>query len=105
MTIEINTINRRWRRKLGEFQISDFKIVSAIEGEYGNHHRITRTFDSELWINPLMSMYWSFDLKAVMKKNLYYALIKNTNSLGELNSILFDFRRDLKIRKKKQLPI
>jgi hypothetical protein len=89
----------------GSESIVSNSIVSAIEGEYGNHHRITRTFDSELWINPLMSMFWSFDLKAVMKKNLYYHLIKNTNSVGELNSILYDFRRDLTIRKKKQLPI
>ena len=89
----------------GSESIVSNSIVSAIEGEYGNYHTISRTFDSELWINPLMSMFWSFDLKAVMKKNLYYHLIKNTNSVGELNDILFDFRRDLKIRKKKQLPI
>jgi hypothetical protein len=101
----LNAVKYSNEQMKGSESIVSNSIVSAIEGEYGNHHRITRTFDSELWINPLMSMYWSFDLKAVMKKNLYYPLIKNTNSVGEINSILFEFRRDLKIRKKKQLPI
>jgi hypothetical protein len=80
-------------------------IMSAIEGEYGNHHSISRTSDSQLWINPLMSMFWCFDLKALMKKNLYYQLIKNTNSLSELNDVLFEFRKTIEIRPKKQLPI
>jgi hypothetical protein len=80
-------------------------IVSAIEGEYGDFHTNKRTFGSELWINPLMSMFWCFDLKAVMKQNLYYHLIKNTNSLAELNAILFEFRKTVSIRPKKRLPI
>ncbi len=81
-------------------------IVSAIEGEYGNHQTISRTKGSDLWINPLMSMFWCFDLKAVMKRNLYYHLVKNTQSIGELNNILSKFRGELAhIRPKKQLPI
>jgi hypothetical protein len=81
-------------------------IISAIEGEYGNHQTISRTKGSELWINPLMSMFWCFDLKAVMKKNLYYHLVKNTQSIGELNNILSKFRGELaQIRPKMQLPI
>jgi hypothetical protein len=40
-------------------------IASAIEGEYGDIHRTTRTAGSRLWINPLMSLYWGFDLTEV----------------------------------------
>jgi hypothetical protein len=90
----------------GSESIVSNSIKSAIEGEYGNHQTIKRTESSELWINPLMSMYWCFNLKEVMKKNLYHHLIKDTNSIGELNNILSKFRTSLeKIREKKQIPI
>lgn len=70
-------------------------ITSAIEGEFGNHHKTSRTAGSELWINPLMSIYWCFDLRSVIKKNKYYELIKDSNSMGELNTALSGYRRSL----------
>ncbi len=90
----------------GSQSIVSNSIKSAIEGEYGDYHTVKRTGDSNLWINPLMSMYWCFDLKAVMKKNLYYHFIKDTNSVGEFNNILSDFRNSLdNVRQKRQIPI
>jgi hypothetical protein len=90
----------------GSESIVSNSIKSAIEGEYGNHQTIQRTKSSELWINPLMSMYWCFNLKTVMKKSLYYHLIKDTYSIAELNAILSKFRNSLeKIREKRQIPI
>lgn len=81
-------------------------IVSALEGNYGNFHNTNRTNGSELWINPLMTIYWSFDLRKLMKKNKYYDLIKNTNTIGEFNGQLSKYRNDLdKLRNKKQIPI
>lgn len=81
-------------------------IASALEGQYGDYHATARTVGSELWINPLMTIYWSFDLRKVMKRVTYYALIKNTNTLSELNGILSKYRWELKeIREKRQIPI
>jgi hypothetical protein len=43
-------------------------VASAVEGRFGNyHHPATnaRTAGSKLFINPLMSMYWCFDLEHV----------------------------------------
>ncbi len=82
-------------------------IVSAVEGNYGNHHTTNRTTDSELWINPLMTIYWCFDLRAIIKKNKYYEFIKDTNTMGELNSALANYRRGLNdnYRKNKSMPI
>jgi hypothetical protein len=37
-------------------------ILSALECQFGNHHRTRRTTGSELFINPLMSVYWCFRL-------------------------------------------
>lgn len=81
-------------------------IVSALEGGYGNFHKTARTRESDLWINPLMTIYWCFDLRAVIQKNKYFNLVRNTNSIGELNTILSKYRDGLtEIRPSRQLPI
>jgi len=39
-------------------------ILSAIAGEFGDYHATQRTEGSELWINPLMGMYWAFSAES-----------------------------------------
>jgi len=81
-------------------------IVSALQGEYGNYHKTNRAAESVLWINPLMTIYWCFDLRSVIKKNKYYEDIKLTKTMGELNTQLSNFRRNMDgYRKKQQMPI
>jgi len=82
-------------------------IVSAAAGNYGNYHVINRTAGSELWINPLMTIYWCFDLRSVITKNKYYHLVKDSNSMGQLNTALSEYRRalDEKYRDNRGLPI
>jgi len=58
-------------------------IVSAIEGRFGDYHRDLWTRGSTLFINPLMSLLWTFDLAAVARRNLYLeGLADNRNQLG-----------------------
>ena len=37
-------------------------IASALRGEFGNYHATNRTSGSDLFVNPLMSQYWAFDV-------------------------------------------
>jgi hypothetical protein len=55
-------------------------IAAAMRGEFGDRHFTTRTGGSELLINPLMAMYFSFDLMGVYRRLLYRAQIENTES-------------------------
>ena len=81
-------------------------IISALEGNYGDYHKTMRTYGSELWINPLMTIYWCFDLRNVIRKNKYYSYIKNTNTIEDFNGKLAKYRGKLKgYRRKKQIPI
>ena len=90
----------------GKESIVSNSIVSALEGEYGDHHRTSRTNGSELWINPLMTIYWCFDLRPVIRKIKYYDMIKDVNTIGEFNGQLSAYRNQLtSLRNKKQLPI
>ena len=40
-------------------------VADAVRGRFGDHHALARTRGSELFVNPLMSLYWSFDLGTV----------------------------------------
>jgi hypothetical protein len=67
-------------------------IVSAIEGQFGDHHATRRTEGSELFINPLMSMYWCFQLRNVARQNLYLDRIVETEGYLELSHTIERFR-------------
>jgi hypothetical protein len=45
--------------------IVNASIASAIEGHFGDYHRNPRTSGSKLFINPMMSLLWTFDLASV----------------------------------------
>jgi hypothetical protein len=55
-------------------------VISAVRGEYGNVHLIPKTHDSLLWINPLMNLFWCFDLDKVAEWNLVIPFLKNTQT-------------------------
>ncbi|MGH1339511.1 MAG: DUF1152 domain-containing protein [Aureispira sp.] len=93
-------------KMFGKESIVSSSIVSALEGYYGNHQSTRRTKGSILWINPLMTIYWCFELRAVVQKIAYYEYIKDVNTIGEFNEQLSHYRDALtKIRANKQLPI
>lgn len=59
-------------------------IVSAVEGEFDDHHRNYRTEGSRLFINALMTLYWCFRLDAVARRNLYLAQVRDTETFQDL---------------------
>jgi|688.fasta_scaffold47304_7 hypothetical protein len=64
--------------------IVNTSIIDATTGWFGNHHGTKRTEGSELFINPLMSLYWAFTVESVARRNLYLDRIKQTTSYPEL---------------------
>lgn len=99
----METVNQQMN---GMESIVSNSIVSALEGNYGNYHKTARTKNSHLWINPLMTMYWCFELDALIAKNKYIDHIRHTHTIGELNMALSKFRRALpKLRKAQPLPM
>lgn len=93
-------------RMPGMESIVSNSIISAVEGEYGDYHKTKRTAGSELWINPLMSIYWCFDLPKVIHNLKYYDYIKDVHTMGDFNRKLSEYRDGLdKFREKKQMPI
>ncbi|MEM6769825.1 MAG: DUF1152 domain-containing protein [Bacteroidota bacterium] len=94
------------KRMPGMESIVSNSIDTALSGEYGNVHRTKRTQNSVLWINPLMTIFWCFDLRKVVHQIKYFDLIRDVNTIGEFNGKLAKYRSGLgSFRKKKNLPL
>lgn len=86
--------------------IVNTSILSAIDGEFGDHHVTYRTQGSELFINPLMSLYWSFDVDSVVARNLYIERLADTETFGDVRRVIGQFRDEVEtIRPWVSLPM
>ncbi|MFP2906945.1 DUF1152 domain-containing protein [Pyxidicoccus sp. 3LFB2] len=86
--------------------IVSLSVVTAIEGEYGDVHRTVRTEGSKLWINPLMSMYWAFDLTVLARRCLYLEALRDTQTMVEVSERIESFRNAQRsIRPWKDIPV
>jgi hypothetical protein len=66
-------------------------VLDGILGRFGDVHRTERTRGTELFINPLMGLYWAFDVDAVAKRNLYLESLLNTNNFSVLRERIREF--------------
>jgi hypothetical protein len=81
-------------------------ILSAIEGRYGDHHATDRTEGSTLWINPLMSLYWCFQLAPVARRILYLTEMKGTETYLDVEHVIQAYRaRQTTIRPWVDIPV
>ena len=82
-------------------------VVSALDGHFGDYHHpatASRTRGSKLFINPLMSIFWCFDLHCVAEEVKYLPLIAETKAGYEISSIIEEWRdKHLRDKKKKFL--
>lgn len=94
-------------RTPGRESIVCASVVSAMEGRFGDYHRLDRTAHtgSRMWINPLMSMYWAFDLQAVADRILYRDFVEDTQSFGELHARIEAYRKTITPREWTEIPL
>jgi hypothetical protein len=67
-------------------------IISAVRGHYDNYHLTEKTQGNKLWISPLMSLYWFFDLLAVAHQNMFLAQLMETQSFEDILRTISDAR-------------
>lgn len=81
-------------------------ITDAARGEFGNHHSLerTRSAGTELFINPLMSMLWSFDLDAVADRVRYRDRIEQSATPFEVAAAIEAFRDRNPLRPRRSIP-
>jgi hypothetical protein len=84
--------------------IVNASIASAIEGRFGDHHRGSRTRGSKLFISPLMSLLWAFDLPAVARRNLYLDRLAATESIWDVQLAIESFHSSARCRAREPIP-
>jgi hypothetical protein len=78
-------------------------FISAVRCHFGDHHLTKKTQGSKLWINPLMPIYWFFDLEAVCRRNMLLDTIMASLTLDE---VVHTFYHNLKaIRPQRRIPL
>lgn len=86
--------------------IVNTSIISAVLGRFGDQHSTKRTEGSELFINPLMALYWAFRLEHVARRNLYLNQIAGTNTYNELSLAIEAFHATVpKLRPWREIPV
>jgi hypothetical protein len=80
-------------------------IASAIRGEFGDFHATDRTGTSELFVNPLMSLYWFYDIPGVARWMGFYDAIRYTSTTYEVWDAIHRHREQLGLRSRKPIPL
>ncbi|MGW2832756.1 DUF1152 domain-containing protein [Streptomyces sp. NPDC001286] len=70
-------------------------VAAAVRGDFGDVRFTERTKDSELFINPLMSLYFCVDAVGLARRNLYLDRLENTALMRQISTAVGDFRGQL----------
>jgi len=93
------------QRLSGHQSIVTNSVASALRGEFGDHHITGRTKSSELFINPLMGLQWTFDLQGVVSRMQFAADFASTETMEEIAKRLQLFKLQTRKRIKKEIPL
>lgn len=80
-------------------------VLAAAQGRFGNYHPTSRTHGSELYLNPLMSLYWCFELDGVAERCLYLDQIWATHTIEEVGQEILAFQKRIKPRPWRGIPL
>ncbi|MGW7363844.1 DUF1152 domain-containing protein [Streptomyces sp. NPDC054841] len=70
-------------------------IAAAVQGAFGDVQFTSRTRGSELFINPLMSLYFTFELEGIARRCLYLERIEHTQLMRQVSSAIELFRDEV----------
>ena len=73
-------------------------VLAAMRGEAG-------TPAPNVWLSPLSSQVWFFDLDSVARSHLFLSALADTDSIWEVNARIEAARKDLTIRAKSGIPL
>ncbi|MCP2168549.1 DUF1152 domain-containing protein [Goodfellowiella coeruleoviolacea] len=81
------------------------QIAAAIRGEFGDVHASSRTRGSELFVNPLMGLYFTFDLLGLASGVDYLALLEHTEHAHQVALVIRAHLKDrARPRPRRSLP-
>src|SRR5262249_5648282 len=79
-------------------------VAAAIEGQFGAVQFPSRTAGGELFINPLMSIYFAFELPILARQSLYLPRLEDTESIFDVSHAIEAFRHEVTPRRRAIIP-
>jgi hypothetical protein len=58
-----------------------------------------------LFINPLMALYWHFELQSVADRSLYLQRLETTQTIFDVARVIEGFRNEVAIRPGISIPV
>ncbi|MFJ3864517.1 DUF1152 domain-containing protein [Streptomyces nigra] len=84
------------RRETPEYpSIVQGSVAAAVRGEFGDVRFTARTKDGELFVNPLMALYFCVDALALARRNLYLDRLEDTALMHQISTRIEEFRDGL----------
>ncbi|HZR73269.1 DUF1152 domain-containing protein [Bradyrhizobium sp.] len=80
-------------------------IASALRCEFGDYHATNRTSGNELFINPLMSQYWTFAVQGIAHHMGYANQIVETDRFEDVKRVIELWRETVELRPHRQIPL
>ena len=80
------------------------QITAALAGEFGNVHASDRTRGSELFVNPLMGIYFTFDLPTLARSVHYLDRLEGTQTLMQVSLAIEEYRHSVTPRAQRAIP-
>lgn len=80
-------------------------IASALRGEFGNYHATNRTSGTDLFINPLMSQYWTFAVTRVARLMIYADDLAETERMEDASRVIERWRETTELRPLRSIPL
>lgn len=91
----IDAVSHAGRETPRHASIVNGQVASALTGEFGDAHGTTRTEGTELFVNPLMAMYFAFDLDSLARHVHYLDSLERTHTPMEVALAIEEYRDSL----------
>jgi hypothetical protein len=88
----------------GHASIVNGSIAAALDGKFGDVQFSRRTAESELYVNPLMGMYFTFDLMGLCRRNQYLRQLVDAPSVVHVEAIISDHHAHAHRRPHRLIP-
>ena len=92
-------------RTPGKESIVMTSVVASGRGSFGNTHPTSRTSGSQLFLNPLMSMYFCFQLDGLARRCLYLDYLREKYGRWDVHRGICNFLSTITPRDWKRLPL
>ena len=100
----VSAVSHAQKATTGRPSIVNGSIAAAMEGQFGDVRFTSRTADSELFINPLMAIYFGFELPAVARRSLYLEQLEGTETIFDVSARIEAFRDTITVRPRRHIP-